>query len=386
MAYNKLPLPKRIKVVRHVSPFLESGIRIFVIAMLVVICFGNDLMAEQYPVLYRGIRPLGMGGAFTAVADDENALFYNPAGLSTIYETGGTSVVIPLPLLDVSKNSIDLYNDADDIDMDDTGEVADLLRKYVGEHQHLRAAFFPSFGFEMGTCGVLIGALAQQTADAEIHNPAWPEAHLDMNGDVGLLVGAGIKAPLTGLRAGATIKFLARESLDEIYTATDIAASDFEDRLRDDMQSGNGVSADIGLLYSLDYVPVIDTQLGLVVQNIPEMTMGKAKDIKTQTNAGIAFKKSLSSFTIVATLDYLDIGNAIDEDDDIPKKLHLGAEIRHPRYGALRAGLNQGYFTAGATFAFGCVRLDVATYAEEVGAYAGQREDRRYAGQIGFVW
>jgi len=28
-----------------------------------------------------GVRPLGMGGAFTALADDENALFYNPAGL-----------------------------------------------------------------------------------------------------------------------------------------------------------------------------------------------------------------------------------------------------------------------------------------------------------------
>ena len=28
-----------------------------------------------------GVRPLGLGGAFVALADDENALFYNPAGL-----------------------------------------------------------------------------------------------------------------------------------------------------------------------------------------------------------------------------------------------------------------------------------------------------------------
>ena len=29
-----------------------------------------------------GARPLGMGGAFTAVSDDINAIYYNPAGLS----------------------------------------------------------------------------------------------------------------------------------------------------------------------------------------------------------------------------------------------------------------------------------------------------------------
>jgi len=32
--------------------------------------------------LESGARPLGMGGAFTGLSDDENALFYNPAGLA----------------------------------------------------------------------------------------------------------------------------------------------------------------------------------------------------------------------------------------------------------------------------------------------------------------
>ncbi|HIC95725.1 TPA: hypothetical protein EYP12_03740 [Candidatus Bipolaricaulota bacterium] len=31
-----------------------------------------------------GVRPMGMGGAFTGLADDENALFYNPAGLASL--------------------------------------------------------------------------------------------------------------------------------------------------------------------------------------------------------------------------------------------------------------------------------------------------------------
>lgn len=38
-----------------------------------------------------GARPLALGGAFVGVADDENALFYNPAGLATLSESGLTS-------------------------------------------------------------------------------------------------------------------------------------------------------------------------------------------------------------------------------------------------------------------------------------------------------
>ena len=48
-------------------------------------------------------RPSSMGGAFTAVADDENVLFYNPAGLSRMFGTGDVDVFISLPLVDASK-------------------------------------------------------------------------------------------------------------------------------------------------------------------------------------------------------------------------------------------------------------------------------------------
>ena len=39
-----------------------------------------------------GARPLGMGGAFVGVADDENAVFYNPAGLAFLQGRGITSL------------------------------------------------------------------------------------------------------------------------------------------------------------------------------------------------------------------------------------------------------------------------------------------------------
>jgi hypothetical protein len=35
---------------------------------------------------------------------------------------------------------------------------------------------------------------------------------------------------------------------------------------------------------------------------------------------------------------------------------------------------------------FRALRFDFATYGEEVGAYSGQREDRRYVGQLTIGW
>ncbi|MCL6643302.1 MAG: hypothetical protein K6T71_08330, partial [Candidatus Bipolaricaulota bacterium] len=39
-----------------------------------------------------GVRPVGLGEAFTGLADDEYALFYNPAGLATL--TGGRASIL----------------------------------------------------------------------------------------------------------------------------------------------------------------------------------------------------------------------------------------------------------------------------------------------------
>ena len=54
-------------------------ILILAIAGLVSVVF-----AQSDENIFVGVRPLSLGGAFTAVADDANAMFYNPAGLRFI--------------------------------------------------------------------------------------------------------------------------------------------------------------------------------------------------------------------------------------------------------------------------------------------------------------
>jgi hypothetical protein len=339
--------------------------------------------AKVYPRFYRGVRPLGMGDAFTAVVDDENALFYNPAGLSKI-DTLTFGVVNPL--LEISTNSIDLAYDADDTDTDDTAEVVELMRDYLGEHQHIRGALFPHVGFNLGGYGVMIGALAQATLDAEIRNPTWPEAETDYLYDRGLVAGVGGRIPFHDLRLGATLKYINRSSLNEVYTATDIADDDFEDDFEDDLKEGSAVALDLGLIYRLPWIEWADTDLGFTVQHLPEMQFGDAFNQETQANVGLAAQKGFGGFDVVAALDYVDLTHTIGEDRDIPKRLHMGVEVELPLILSFRLGLNQGYLTYGISADLWALKLDFAGYTEEVGAHAGQREDRRYVGQVSLGW
>ncbi len=355
-----------------------------IIAFFFLLIVSHGLgFAEPYPKFYQGVRPMGMGGAFTAVADDENALFYNPAGLADL---STVNVGILNPMVDVSDKSIDLISDTDDTDMDDTGEVADLLRQYSGDHQHFRASLFPHVGFNLANLGVMIGGLAQANLDAEIRNPVWPETHVDFAMDYGVLGGVGMKLPFQDLKLGATVKVIHRESLQEVYTATDIADDDFEDRFEDDLSNDTAVSVDIGTIYTLSFIEWMQTDVGLAIQNLPAMEFGDDMDVETQANLGIAMKKSFAAFSLVGAIDYLDLTQSVGDDNDWAKRLHMGVELQLPVVLSVRAGLNQGYGTVGATIDIWVLRLDFATYAEEVGAHSGQRSDRRYMGQFTIGW
>ncbi|VVS95402.1 putative conjugal transfer protein traf-related [Desulfoluna spongiiphila] len=349
-----------------------------------VLLLASSGWTEPYRAMNMGARPLGMGGAFTAVADDQNAIDYNPAGLSRARNFG---MGILNPLVEASEDSYDLYNDFDDIDENDTAEVTELLRKYVGENHHVKLAADLYAGFRMGNAGVMVAGVARGYADMAIRNPTYPELHLTSDIDYGGQVGIGYElAMIPGLSIGVGVKALSRKSIDEVYTAVDIADDDFEDTLEDDQKDGNDASFDLGMIWSGEIEGLTRVSLGLAGINIKEMDFGDARDQETQYNAGVAFTQSFFGCTLTEAFDYHDITDNLAEDDSTEKKLHMGAELKFPMLLAIRGGLSQGYYTAGATVDFKVLRFDVATYGEEMGAYAGQKEDRRYVAQVSMGW
>ena len=54
------------------------------IYVLLFLLFCNHATAYYFPFVFNSTRPMGMGNAFTAAADDVNSLEYNPAGLAYV--------------------------------------------------------------------------------------------------------------------------------------------------------------------------------------------------------------------------------------------------------------------------------------------------------------
>lgn len=355
---------------------------LFMAALLSAAWISNSA-AQEYPSFYRGVRPLAMGGAFTAVADDEHALFYNPAGLADI---SMLNLAVVNPLVEASEDSGEMYQDLQDTDFETVEEAEDFLRKYVGVQQHIRAAINPYIGFNVADYGVMIAGLGNGTIGALPYDTVNPKLDVTVIGDYGLLGGVGGKLPFSGLRVGLSVKAVNRYSLTEQYTAQDLVDEDFENLIDDDLEEGTGFSADLGVLYTLPFIKVVDMDAGLAVQSLPKMDMGDALDIDTQVNLGLAIKKTLAGFGFIGALDCMDLTQNIGEDDDWGKRLHLGGEIKFPLILSLQAGLNQGYMTGGIGLDFKVLRVDLATYGEEIGEKAGDQVSRRYLAQVTIGW
>lgn len=352
---------------------LNRKIQIFVYTLLILFSISGPLSASELPTLFRGIRPLGMGGAFITLSDDENAMFYNPAGLNDVEGFGGIDLINPL--IEVSESSLDLYKDLKDIDPNNTTQVTDLLNRFMGKHQHIRAAFFPNLFFH----NFAIGALGQATLDAEIRNRADPRVITDAKVDNGLLAAVAYGLLDNTLQIGVTGKFIQRQGISKTFTAVDIASNKFDPL--SDLDNKNDFAFDLGAKINID-IPIVKPSFGVVLQNITDLDFEQLGKLPQQLNVGLAINPGfwIVSSTLAAEID--DITKQIDVDNDIYKRIHLGVEVRFPAVLTVRGGFNQGYLTAGAALDVWILKIEYATYAEELGAVAGQRDDRRHVGQV----
>ena len=351
---------------------MMTGRRIWMWSLAVVLGWGacGTALAQESPSLFRGVRPLGMGGAFLTVSNDENALFYNPAGLNDVQSA---HAAIINPYVAVSKDSIGFVQDLVDLEGTDETAVADFLNQHVGEHQHSQVALFPSFY----TRNLAVGLLGSAVMDLEVRNTANPEVVTDAKVDAAGLVGLAHGFRQQRIQVGVTGKYVRREGVRKTFQAADIVVDfdPFADRSHD-----TDFAFDLGTKFNF---PVLfRPSVALVLQNIGDLDFGALGVIPQQVGVGVGFHPDFAGLSNTVALDIQDVTEQVPGDDDLYKRIHLGAEIRFPRIVAVQAGINQGYYTFGGSLDFRILKVAAATYAEEVGTFAGQRGDRRYVAQL----
>ncbi len=355
------------------------------LTMSVPAAFGAVASFNDYPFLYKGLRSLGMGSAYTAVGRDAEALFYNPAAL---YDMGFQLHIFD-PIAEIDSGVTDIAQDVlDAMELDTEQErsdaLFDIIEKNQGEPLHFRISFFPHAAVR----NFAVGVLGQGRADIKLHSPLSSAGAVEFHGgyEYGPVAGFSMELPVTGLRVGVGAKYIARSWFNKNFTIADIAAEsfDFEEEKIDE----SDISADLGVLYNLPILQKLNPQAGLSILDITDLDFGDGGKIPQRINLGVSIQPTipLTSSCILA-LDYQDISKAYDQDDSFGKRIHFGAEVGLLKnHFLLRAGLNQGYSSFGAEVDLWLFKLSYANYQEEIGIYAGQDKDKRQALQLIIGW
>jgi len=339
------------------------------VAMITVL-LGEGAFAAELAEINRSIRALGMGNAYTTIAQDRDALFYNPAALSRVK---GFEFVIFDPQL--AANGQEIIEDVRSTQSG--GSISDTLRQYYGKNAWVGG------GFKSAFVAKNLGLAVYDSFDiaANFGNPAFPNLNLRLVNDYGFAMGFSFELlPMTYIgvvgkrvtRFGAELPL----GLDTLGTLSDTALREQVNR------QGVGYGADVGLLFELP--TSVRPKFSFVWKDVGVTKFVASPGANTPPNqrdemiAGMGLE--IESM-LVDIRPSIDIKNINRYNEQLGKKVHMGIEFALP-FIDVRGGFHQGYYTAGLGVKMGLFKIDAATWGVELGQYPGQHEQRRYAAQL----
>ena len=390
---------------------IRYHIRNFFVVIILLTLGGVYTLQAQTGELRRpgqGVRNLGMGNAGIGLSFDENALFYNPAGLASV-----DSILVGFPfLMEVSDDSVNIIKDISKLSGDSkTSEIAELL---MGKRVHFRSLIdlnlIMPFG-ELMTFGAASGIETQ--FDFGVRNPVAIEIdfglRLDRINNFGLalpiargrwLVGAGVETiercdiPLTTATFGT------------VLNNSNIGSSFGSCKLNDLKRAQ---TFNFGFQKRLETASALKMTWGFTANNVGGLKFKRSDnetspaDQNPEYSTGFSWQPSWGPVRLLYAIDIRDLTMEHADDTDCQskkstdclwKRLHIGTEIGISPIDsgastfAIRAGFNQGYFTYGFELNpfifFRGLNIQYAVYKTETGSQIGDRPDKRKVFQLNF--
>lgn len=319
-------------------------------------------------------RALGMGNAYTAVVNGPDAIFYNPAALG--FNTGVNFTVFDVHGGLNGQQALDNVELIRDLPDDIPGTMKKLYGKRIWAGGGGKSAVtLPFFG---------IAGFFNTATSFSATNPPNPSAEPNLVFDYGVALGAAVPVVPGIANIGVTLKRINRTGTTDSISAGKLATMTPEQLTEEFKRRGTGYGLDLGGM--LKAPGPISPSLSFVYRDFGYTTFsheegaGAPSRIEPEMVLGGALEISAPLLKMTPAFDLRYLNRS---DYQFGKKLNLGLEVSLPLID-VRAGLHQGYYSAGVGVNLALLHVDVATWGAEMGEYPGQLEDRRYMVQLTF--
>jgi len=376
----------------------------------------TSLMAlgGEFAYLYKDPRIMGMGGANVAVGSYSTAVFSNPAGLTDIKKEHGFVVDILGIGFSATGQTLEFIDDVNNAATED--DMVAVLEKYSGEHFHFGVDNYTSVSKNSDAFAWTIGLLAATDLNFQAHPNSGPDGLLatSSRGYGGVILGVAkpFETQFGRVDIGVGAKLIVQQSYEGTFLVNDLLndSNDIVQDLRDKFEKkSTGVGVDLGVTYHPFQNSFWHPTFGMSILNIGSMGMDDNYGFQpTTVNFGASITPDISFMNkLVVAVDYVDAFNANtirtytysdsgevtwidDEDSDFMKRVRLGIGFGLVDTSLFSTGINlgmyQGAYTAGLNMEISLLKLNVATYEEQIGTGSVEIPDRRYIVELGLGW
>ncbi len=362
---------------------------------LFTLIFSLSSLAQEVGYIGRSPRAQLMGDAYTAIADDEYTLFYNPAAL-------GRNKGVSFTPLNVSVSGTNVIDDMDKFKDFPKSDPAAIANKILNYPVSIQASTFP--GLKMATFG--FNLFASSKTNMVLRNAIHPILDIDYRYDRGFIagfaynVGSGASSSRISKRSsktkttvgkrlsiGMSVKHVGREGIADQYDLFGTTLLNKINSGNTDINSlkkalgyskGKAWGVDLGAEYAYSTGRSVLTA-GLSILDVGTTRFKKTEgtnelpDQDMTINTGVAYKQDFGIFDYTLSADIRPLTSSID----VSRKFHFGTELSLPLV-SLNAGWSEGYLSYGGTLKLWPVKLTAGFFGVEMGSKFREQEAKRF--------